>query len=183
MKIILISGKMGSGKTTVSEGLTELLKKNRHTVSRLKFADPLYAMHDAVGVAASKYGIPFDKKEGVLLQLLGTEWGRQIKGDSVWVDSMKYRVSQTSCDFVIIDDCRFKNEFNAFEDAFKLRLKASEEIRKNRADSWRPNTTHLSEIDLDDFEINGRFDLVVDTNLNDKQKTLDLIMTTIQKRP
>ena len=40
----------------------------------VRFAAPLYEMHDSIGEVARKYGIPFAEKESLLLQLLGTEW-------------------------------------------------------------------------------------------------------------
>lgn len=177
--IILISGKQGSGKTTLAKGLCKALN-----ASHIKFADPLYEMHEAIRNVAQRYNIPFSEKEGTLLQLLGTEWGRKIKGDNVWVEACKTRVSlaQWSKDSVIvIDDARFENELLAFPEAFTIRLYAAEEERKGRADGWRDNTAHASETGLDNVP-DEDFDLVIDTTFANKDMTLEITMKYVNDR-
>lgn len=66
---------------------------------------------------------------------------------------------------VIIDDCRFTNEFDAFPQALRVRLNAAEDVRKGRAESWRENTVHPSEVGLDLYDIEGKFDLYLQTDL------------------
>lgn len=172
--IILISGKMGSGKTTLAKELIQEMN-GRH----FKFADALYEMHDAIGEVAENYEIPFDQKEGTLLQLLGTEWGRKVKGQDVWVNALKHRVAmslQVAPNMpIIIDDCRFPNELLAFPSAIKIKLFATKEARKARADAWRENDTHESETALDNV-IDSAFDLVIDTSLHSKQYALDVVV-------
>ncbi len=177
MKVILISGKMGSGKTTLANNLVAALKAKGKTVEALKFAAPLYAMHDAVGHVAKQYGIPFDKKEGTLLQLLGTEWGRNLKGQDVWVNAVKHQIAQEwGLDYVLIDDARFENEFDAFPEAFSIRLEANEENRKARAEGWRPNSTHASETSLDQYAQQGKFTLTLDTNQSTPTDSLSIVL-------
>ena len=192
-QVVLLSGKQGSGKTTTSTLLAEHCFKNKWEHSTIKFAKPLYAMHDAVRTVALDYGIPMPEKDGKLLQLLGTEWGRAVYGDSLWTDIARKTVThltnvwnnaelKSPTALAIIDDCRFENEFDAFPEALKVRLVAPEEIRKPRTHAWRDNTLHPSEIGLDAYEAAKKFDLVIDTGTLPQSKVLAMIMYAVGLR-
>jgi hypothetical protein len=68
---------------------------------------------------------------------------------------------------VIIDDCRFPNEFEAFPEALRVRLNADEKVRKLRTEAWRENTLHPSEVSLDIYDIEGKFDLYLQTDIKE----------------
>jgi len=161
--LILISGKQGSGKTTIAEMLQVRLGVN--DVYMGKFARPIYEMHDAIASICAKYGEGF-KIDGALLQMLGTEWGRKHKGEDFWVNLAKKSIPDGKR-FAIFDDCRFPNELFAFDNemlTFKLRLQADERIRYSRMmdkSKWRDGS-HESEVALDGFM--DSFDLVVRTD-------------------
>ncbi len=177
--MILIAGKQGSGKTT----LALKLKFALHAF-HLKFADPLYEMHEAIRPVAEKYGIPFGSKEGVLLQLLGTEWGRRCKGDDVWANACKNHITSLNKTnpkaTIIVDDCRFENELNKFPLAFKVRLIAPGSIRSARAESWRDNELHQSETGLDHVT-DDKFDLVVHTDQFDADETFQMVLYAFKR--
>lgn len=178
-KIILISGQQGAGKTTLAERLWDHFwdEKAKKGAVRLKFADPLYAMQEAINDIMRDHKVSMPEKDGTLLQLLGTEWGRKVKGDDIWVKILKRQVERyelQGAGLFIIDDCRFKNEFDAFPDALRIRLKASEEVRKTRTHSWRENTGHASEVNLDDIE--SQFELVIDTGTSTKDETFKKVI-------
>jgi len=164
MKIILISGAQGSGKTTLAAAL-----RLRTNAPILKFADPIYEMHNAVW-AIMRDVLDVDKSmiDGQLLQYLGTDWGRSRFGEDVWVWSLAKRMLESKSDVFIVDDLRFRSEADHLEgclplgvEIYKIRLNADESIRKLRATKWREDTTHQSEVDLDGYD---RWDLVIDTN-------------------
>lgn len=182
--IILISGKQGSGKTTLAKSITKRINNNSAAHAyNLTFAESLYRMHDFCWGLLKDNGIemPFIK-DGYLLQLLGTEWGRNKIDPDIWIkllksiiEKLKARQPKKYALFFIISDCRFKNEANAFDHAIKIRLEANELSRKSRVEMWRDTTSHPSEIDLDDYQ----FDLTIDTYANSASQTEELVWKAI----
>ncbi len=170
---VLISGKQGSGKSTTAKAVADAARASGkyYFIFPFKFAGPLYELQNMVLDRMQYYtGKPRVEKDGVLLQLLGTEWGRKNIHENVWVDALKKKIEDDvkgwnrSKILIIIDDCRFENEFDAFPDALRVRLEAPEETRKPRTESWRENTGHPSETSLDDYAARGRFDVVLWTD-------------------
>lgn len=188
--IILISGKQGSGKTTQSQLLKEKLEKMGHSVSTLKFASVLYEMHDSVRAILKKNGVinyDYKKKDGYLLQLLGKEWGRDTIDEDVWADCMTVKAEKCESAFLIIDDMRFRNEFDGInggvnDECFTIRLECSAVVRKKRVSMWRETENHLSETDLDIYVQKGKFDLRMCTETVTADVVSDTILKEIQKR-
>ncbi len=171
MRIVLLSGKQGSGKSTIQKLLMSKAPEFGFDMGiAANFADALYRLHDDVlDTMENDYAIPrTTDKDGVLLQLLGTEWGRTVYGEEIWVTILKNRLKmhlRTNQNIlVVIADCRFRNEFDAFPEALRVRLDALSAIRKERTHSWRPNQQHPSEIDLDGYAKEDRFDLYLNTS-------------------
>ena len=147
MTVILISGKMGSGKTTLASFLQEELADvwgdyNAYTTSF------------ALGVkelALKYFDINKNHKRGrEVLQKIG-QFGREIDVDT-WV---RYTFYDMFFDFsvmlplyIIIDDWRYKSEVDSVheyseDDVYKVRI-----IRED----LKEKSNHVSEIDLDDYE-------------------------------
>jgi hypothetical protein len=106
-RIIGFSGLAGSGKTTVAQAFADT-----HGYTRISFAEPLKQML-AVLVPADAEKTEerpelCGKTVRYALQSLGTEWGRKMIGDTVWVDALIRRL--TSGGKFVIDDVRFPNE-------------------------------------------------------------------------
>lgn len=174
-QIVLISGKQGSGKSTIQNALIAAFNSQPDSKAiGVNFADPLYEMAEAVRDVAERYGIPKKMpKDGQLLQLIGTEWGRNTIDSNIWIRCLRSSIALLNIkvglfaytqSLVVVGDCRFRNEFDGFPDALRIRLYCPESLRKNRCSAWRENTQHQSEIDLDEYEGQHRFDFIFDTD-------------------
>lgn len=155
--IIIISGKQGSGKDTLSNALKEQIEQRlKRKVFQHKFAKTIYEIHDTTLGILKKYGVNVEKdKYGDLLQYLGTEFGRNNFGTDVWCAITKYLIQSDLASHpnsvCIVSDCRFENEFDFFPEALRIRLECDEGVRKPRTHSWRTNTKHPSEVGLDKY--------------------------------
>jgi RecA/RadA recombinase len=191
-RIVLISGKQGSGKTTLQNNLYRHWQATKHHYAyTMNFADPLYAIHDFARNYVCRH-VPLDlhRKDGRLLQLLGTEWGRGTLGDDIWIKTLKskienlqkvYRGDTVSEKLVIVGDCRFRNEFDAFPEALRVRLVADKDVRQVRCTSWRDTDQHQSEIDLDQYAAEGKFDLLINTGKVNESGAADLVLAQLKK--
>lgn len=118
--IIGLCGAAGAGKGCVANALA-----TKYFFTEIAFADPLYAMVSAVT------GLPVEqlhdrelkekpigwlgKSPRQLLQSLGTEWGRGMVKDDLWV-GIAMRTALASAR-AVITDVRFDNEAQAVRDA------------------------------------------------------------------
>lgn len=153
--IIGLSGYARSGKDTVAEQL--VLK---HGFKQYSFAEPMkkamYILNpivkvDEVGMftyqgAVDAYGIDEAKVKFPeirrLLQVFGTEVGREMFGNNFWVDLC---LNNVESDLIVVSDVRFVNE--------------AEAIRSRGGQVWRidrpgigPVTGHASETALDGYK-------------------------------
>lgn len=195
-QIVLLSGKQGSGKTTLQK---ELIRQCHNRPGwravTLNFADPIRKMHDYCRGVLQDAHVQLPpttlQKDGNLMQLLGTEWGRNTIDQEVWVrvfmgeiTNIAHRLGAANAPehLVIINgDCRFENEFNCLGSALRVRLECPRESRKQRAEMWRANDTHPSETGLDDYALARKFDLALDTNAQALDECATLIMAQLVK--
>lgn len=201
VKFILgISGKQGSGKSTLSKGFSELVSERWGLrVLNLAFADPIYDIHDSIQDYMGGFSIESLEKNGPLLQRVG-DLGKAIYGDDIWA-----RLFQTSVEDIhmkdgddvvlVVDDIRFPREAETVRgtayklgiSSFLVRLSADESIRKERCDSWRDDTSHASETALDQYGA-GTFhtgpvkvwDLEIDTGSQVAERTLTQVTEATQ---
>ncbi len=169
-RIIGLSGYAQAGKDTVASALV-----NEFGYERAAFADPLrqvlYALNPIVFCLFDENyrvqdlvdGMGWDKAKTehpeirALLQRLGTEGGRNILGENVWVDAAMRKLDPEKR--YAFTDVRFPNEFHAVLEAGD----GNEMWRIVRQDHG-PVNDHPSETALDtDFRI-GNFDQVIDNN-------------------
>jgi len=124
--LIGLCGAAGAGKNSVANFLTD---SDGCRLYQLAFADPLYQCVSTIT------GLPVarlkdrDVKEAVLphlgksprqmLQSLGTEWGRGMVHDEIWIRITMERAGEhlTVGRGVVITDVRFDNEAQAIVDA------------------------------------------------------------------
>lgn len=169
--IIGLSGYARAGKDEAAKGLTAI------GFERVGFADKLrdflYALNPIVDIDPSIYG-GIKKREYMrlnkaidmygwdgykesdygqeirgLLQRLGTECGRELISDTIWIDAA---LNGKTGD-IVVADCRFPNEAQAIKD------RGGYIVRINRP-GINPANAHPSETALDGFV----FDAVLDND-------------------
>jgi phosphomevalonate kinase len=184
-KIILISGKQGSGKTTLRENLVKYFEAKGNIVKYMKLAKYIYEVFYAIKKTLQTNGhfeydpVKLDQFDGELLQYIGTEYAQRKWGKTIWVDNLCQNILDIVIprEYIIIDDCRFKHEISTIKEKLNnekmkivtIRLEAPEQIRKVRAEKWRENISHPSEIDLNDYT---EFDLTLYTENMDQWQSL-----------
>lgn len=150
MRLIGIAGKAGSGKDTVAAHLVDNYSFTRYALAApikkamcAAFSLPEHVFEDRELKEKPLDWLGFSPRR--LAQLFGTEFGRKIVGDDVWL-----RVAQRNIDWlratgggdVVVSDVRYNNE--------------AEWIRRNCGEVWvvdRPDTapvaSHSSEAGVD----------------------------------
>lgn len=119
--IIGFAGNIGSGKTTAAIELSK-----RGGFQRIRFAGTLKKMMVAMGLSLEEIDGALKEQPCAMLcgqtprhamQTIGTEWGRQLIGEDVWVNAWKRAVDKLFPDAqVVVDDVRFANEAQAIRD-------------------------------------------------------------------
>lgn len=187
MKLILISGKKRTGKTTLQKALFKKLFNTENAFPlEINFADEIYRIHDYAVKKMKELGLHSGlEKHRELLQFLGTEWGRNFYGENVWCEVLKKKVevaTRNGYTHIIVSDCRFRNEFDSFPEALRIRLVADIDTRKNRSvEGWNDLAeNHPSETDLDQYGADKKFDLTFCTDLLTVEDCVWKIMTQLQ---
>jgi hypothetical protein len=156
MILVGLSGYAGCGKDTAAMALEPLGFK------RLAFADTLraclYALDPVIYIDVAKRKIRLQtlvdesgwdhvKREyeeaRTLLQKLGTEMGRNILGENIWVETTLAALDDHGK--YVVTDCRFENEAKA------IKNRGGRMFRITRG-SVGPANSHISEIGLDAWQ-------------------------------
>ena len=149
---IAFAAKQRSGKDAAAEFI---LKFNKGSIR--KFADPLY---DLMYMIQDRLGLP-KEKDRLLLQVLGTDWGRQ-KNPNIWLDTLFNDIEKdkNTREAIIITDARFVNEFEACKKHgfILVKISATDEVRLARGADTRH---HASEVDIDEYTA---YDYVIENN-------------------
>lgn len=121
-KLIALTGFAKAGKSTVANILT-----TNHNFVVLKFAAPLKDMLRAFGLSEDEIEgdlkhLPCAKLCGrtprYAMQTLGTEWGRRLIGEDLWVEAFRRQCQELLNEGfnVVCDDLRFLNEHKVIQD-------------------------------------------------------------------
>jgi len=145
----------GGGKTYCARYLIE-----KYGYIQSKIANPVYDL------CRQYFGMV--NKNRKLLQFLGTDVGRKLVSDNIWVDRFMqdiFIVEETYKQLYnkevsfVSDDCRFRNEHKALKEMgwIGIYLSVPEEIRLKRltsrdGDAQVKNLTHVSETELETFK-------------------------------
>lgn len=177
--IALYSPAQRHGKSTIAQ----ILNKNGWTIR--KFASPLKCMLSSFLDQCGLEPVDIDQMlEGEMkdipttylggktprhaLQTLGTEWGRGLIDDRIWVKAAANAVLNTPGP-VVIDDMRFPNEY---EEVNKLKGKT---VRVSASSHGRPPTVyprHASEGALESFLFD--VEIINDGSISDLEHKVNL---------
>lgn len=147
-KFIGLTGKAGCGKTTTAHFLADILKEYM-VVMNIPFSYRLKLVAKRMGWDGIK-----DSKGRRMLQILGTEVGRETLGPDFWVNEWIKEIGNATehiitpnctaegCLIIIADDIRFDNEAMAI----RSRMGKVWEITGRRIDGMTPvELNHISE--------------------------------------
>lgn len=150
--LIGISGKMGTGKSTVSHLLKAVFSESAK-VGIESLATPIYK---AQNLLYTQYNIPLegDKDRDLLLSI--GKWGRD-KNPDFWLEQFAKQVLKSKYDIIICDDVRMKNEADFFK-KHGLLFRIEGEQRGDNVDPSKANNS--TECALDDYE----FDNIISNN-------------------
>jgi len=119
--ILAFAGPKGVGKTSLAVTLKSLVGRGEI----LSFADPIKNMVEKMGIDRSIIDDPklknekldwLDKSPREILQTLGTDWGREMIDENIWIKIAENSIKQSDSDLIIFDDCRFQNEVDMIKD-------------------------------------------------------------------
>lgn len=176
--IIGIAGKMGCGKDYICNNyLAPILKQIQRNFLQISFADQLKVnMMTKNNISFDSVYINKTKDTRKLLQIEGTECGRETLGDDIWIRYLDNWVnvykSRGVQDF-ICTDVRFINEVNYIRNGggIIIRIDAPKRnldrlLRESCGDLETLNVlkNHVSECDLDILSDND-FDLIIQNDV------------------
>lgn len=174
-RIVAFAGKAGAGKDTAAMAL------RMRGYALVRFADPLKeALAGILGVSPWELEDREFKEAAVpdlgvtpryMAQTLGTEWGRRMVHEDIWVQALARRALPLleECAGLVIPDCRFPNEAQWVLDlggvVFRVEREDAAEAPAFHRDTVdgrfrNPGDSHVSEAPLPDA-------FVTDTLLND----------------
>lgn len=185
-KVILVSGKLQSGKNTFTDILMEEMKKSI-SIDYDYFAKPLKNecktvfsnLVDYLNKISLENNIPslytnedswYENKNEVtriLLQTYGTDIFRELVDEDWWAKKLKKKILARDEEVIVVSDVRFKSELRIFEQDNDLKLIKIRIERDNYTRDNNPIHSHISELDLDDY---SNWDFVLKNN-----ETLDVL--------
>lgn len=180
---IYFSGFAGSGKSYLVEYL-----KNKYKAIQAKFAFPVY------GIARDWFNM--QGKDRALLQLIGTDVGRNLIDQNLWINRFKedikiveniYIQKYNTIPLFTSDDCRFKNEHLTLKELgwVGIWLDVPFEIRKQRligrdGSAQEETLNHISEVAMNEFK-NELIQLDASGNLDHTYQRLEEVLEFIRR--
>ena len=159
---IALSGKQGSGKTTVAGKLTHIFNERGLTVMQLSTSDVIHRM-------AKRW---FDRDDRDFLQKLGVAV-REIAGPGWFTAQLFAEPPQQGIDVVIFESVRYEQELQLVEQCgfAVIRLHTTEALQHERDRTI--GLDHETENALDDIK-DGRYSMAIEPH-----KTIDEIVEEI----
>lgn len=185
---VLITGKQGSGKRTLTQELQKYWGQRGMAVYSYDYLQAAYQMHDAVFMMGDQYKIarPAVRDMHLVQHLLS--WG--VKRDpQFWGKAVKSQVANITDKWdalnlhymAIIPGVAFKEDLPLFPEAFRVRLECSLDARAARANGWG-DVTHPSEESMDGLAGRAYFDLTIDTETTTAAAAAEMVATAIKAK-
>lgn len=191
-KIIIISGKARHGKTTVANII------NHHNMSKTYISPLAKYIKLYLKEHGLWDGLTKNKSIRSILQFIGTDLIRVVDPDfhvRRTIEDIKYQSSTSTLlhdkfpqyiknyRYFVVDDVRFKNELEAFDDAFPLMNVIHIHITRDNFDDGltKEQKQHRSEIDLDGYDFTKlknieTIEVLNSGNINDLEETICSIL-------
>lgn len=126
-KLIGFTGRAGAGKSTACFLLKDRKVLPGKFTERMRFAGPMKDAMKALGLSPREYDgdlketpceLLCGKTPRFAMQTLGTEWGRQMIDENLWVKNFRIRAQRVldGGGNVLVDDVRFENEVATLKD-------------------------------------------------------------------
>lgn len=137
------------GKSTAS-----YIMQAKHGYKVMAFADPVKQMLNVLGVPFNHLYGSREEKEAPLAVLggksarhamvtLGTEWGRDLIDQNLWVNALERRILGAPDNRIVVEDVRFETEYEMLKRNGALILaierpgvEANETIVNHRSETW-----------------------------------------------
>lgn len=160
--IIGIAGKLGTGKNYYSRFILEYIRTYypQEHIMEIAFADQI-KVNTIVKNGLSRDHVYTNKtmESRRLLQMEGTENGRNKLGPNIWINYTKewmYLLKQRGIKHFVITDIRFKNETSAFNYDLLFNVFSSVRNQQRLDKEYTPEQQqlikkHISECALDDY--------------------------------
>lgn len=172
--LIGLCGKMGSGKDFITNNyIVPYLQRHGKSHLQLSFADQIKVnVMTKMDVRFDDVYVTKNHESRKLLQLEGTEHGRRVLGEDIWINYHKSWVEvfgSRGIDVVIVSDVRFQNEAKYIKTNGGILIKIDAPTRTEKRLQQESNAdlkiynqikSHASECDLDNFP-KSFFDIII----------------------
>lgn len=190
-KILALSGRKQSGKTTASEYIQDFVYKNHPSIicKIYNFADPLKQdiCMNILGMTYDQcYGSDIDKNTLTNLvwnnekltarramEVIGTDIFRKLL-DTVWVQATILKIEKEKPDLAIIPDCRFPNEVNTI-------LDNNGHIIRLTLDPFHSDSNSERALDADKYDWNKFSTIIDNSNISIEEKNTLVYQFIIQE--
>ncbi|KXJ59498.1 MAG: hypothetical protein AXW14_15470 [Alteromonas sp. Nap_26] len=118
--VIGLAGQKGAGKNYAATILRNHAESMGYTVAEIAYADPIKEMlkvglgltdeHFATQEAKETVIPQFGVSPRYLMQTLGTNWGRDLVNNNLWLIVTGAKIDLSKVDVVLVTDVRFDNE-------------------------------------------------------------------------
>ena len=180
---IIILGHINSGKSVISKYLVEKYNFQQFALGDCvkEFVIEMMKLVKEEGFSDENIKIEdlYDrsKKERYrsLMQKVSTDLVKKFFGQDIWINIVKEKIKKNNDSNLVINDIRFKNEFNAFNcvddiDKSNRKVISIRVVRKGK----EIYSDHISEHDVDNVKVN--YTIYNDGSIEDLYSKIDNIM-------